>query len=461
MQRKKTKKISNYNNKATDMSFVESITWPVFKLGTIHTNTRFSVSFYALDFLALSWRVYYSCTAIEFHLSDCLLWQGIKQNDDNSKTFKNRHQIIVVFYILLWWSSYDVWENIHQNLKTFRHSCFSYGLIKRVDFILFFILTVKMETTENATDITSLMTPSEAITWCVIFSLEALVALATNAVAIIVFLQNTWIRKQTSILLLNLAVADLLVSLIAIPGWVYIIGSWANLWRNTSTNLTVHILYSSLDIAGAFASVTNHGCIAVERLIATVMPFAYRSRKKKITAQSVTVVWTCALVIPALTLVGFHVFRSSMFAFFVWMPFLSVLLLVIATSYLILLCRVKMVSRDLRQESDCKRNHRFTVTALIVCVVSLMAWLPFMIMSAINLVVPINQDLRRVNIVKVLHYFNSLCSLLVYWFRIPRFKEAACALVFCHKRRRQLPQAAMTARSSSSLRSVVAVSSSL
>ena len=316
-----------------------------------------------------------------------------------------------------------------------------------------------METAENATDNTSVMAPSEAITWCVIFSLEALVAVATNAVAIIVFLQNTWLRKQTSILLLNLALADLLVSLLAIPGWVYFVGAGANLWKNT-TNLTVHILYSSIDIAGAFASVTNHGCIAVERLIATVMPFIYRSRKKKITAQSITVVWTCALVIPALTLVGFHVLRSSMFAFFVWMPFLSVLLLVIATSYLILLCRVKMVSRDLRQERDCQRNHRFTVTALIVCVVSLMAWLPFMIMSAINQITPINQDLRRVNIVKMLHYFNSLCSILVYWFRIPHFKDAACTLVFCHKRGRQLPQGAVASRSSSNLRSA-AVSSSL
>ena len=339
-------------------------------------------------------------------------------------------------------------------------SFFPYGLIKRVQPILFFFLTVEMETAGNATDNNSLMAPSEAITWCVIFSLEALVALTTNAVAIIVFLQNTWLRKQTSILLLNLAVADLLVSLIAIPGWVYILGAVANLWRNTSTNLTVKILYSSLDIAGAFASVTNHGCIAVERLIATVMPFTYRSRKKKITAQSITVVWTCALVIPALTFVGFYVLSSKMFAFFVWMPFLSVLLLVIATSYSILLCRVRMVSRDLRQESDCQRNHRFTVTALIVCVVSLIAWLPFMIMSAINLVTPINQDLRRVNIVKLLHYFNSLCSILVYWFRIPYFKNAACKLVLCHKRRRQLPQGAATARSSSNV-SNVAVSSSL
>ena len=317
-----------------------------------------------------------------------------------------------------------------------------------------------METAENATDNTSLMAPSEAIIWCVFFSLEALVALATNAVAIIVFLQNTWLHKQTSILLLNLALADLLVSLLAIPGWVYFVGAGANLWKSTSTNLTVDILYSTIDIAGAFASVTNHGCIAVERLIATVMPFIYRCRKKKITAQSITVVWTCALVIPALTLVGFHVLRSSMFAFFVWMPFLSVLLLVIATSYLILLCRVKKVSRDLRQERDCQRNHRFTVTALIVCVVSLMAWLPFMIMSAINQITPINQDLRRVNIVKMLHYFNSLCSILVYWFRIPHFKDAACKLVFYHKRRRQLSQGAVASRSSPNLRSA-AVSSSL
>jgi len=324
----------------------------------------------------------------------------------------------------------------------------------------FFFLTVKMEKAENATESKSLMAPSESITWCVIFSLEALIAVTTNLVAIIVFLQNTWLRKRTSILLLNLAVADLLIGLLAVPGWVYVIGAAANLWRNAWTNVTMEILYSSLDIGGAFASVTNHGCIAVERLIATVMPFKYRSRKNKITAQFITVVWTCAVVIPALTMVGFHVLSSKMFAFFVWMPFLVVLLLVIAISYLILLCRVKVVSRDLRQERDCQRNHRFSVTAFIVSVASLIAWLPFMIMSAINLVTPINQDLRRVNTVKMLHYLNSLCSILVYWFRIPHFKDEACALVFCHKRRRQLPQGAAAARSSSNIR-IAAVSSSL
>lgn len=313
---------------------------------------------------------------------------------------------------------------------------------------------VKMETSENATDDkASPIGSSEAITWCVIFSLEALVAQTTNAVVITVFLKNTRLRKQTSILLVNLAVADLLVGIVAIPGWVYFLGAQAHLWNHTST-LALDILYSSLDIAGAFASVTNHGCIAVERLIATLLPFKYRRRRKKIITQLIAVVWICALVIPALTLVGFYVLRSKMFAFFVWMPFLSVLLLVIAVSYSILLCRVKMVTRDLQQETERHRNHRFTVTAFIVTVVSLIAWLPFMIMSAINLFVPINQDLHLVNPVKVLHFFNSMCSILIYWFRIPHFKDAACTLVF--RRKRQQPErGVLGARSSSNVHSSV------
>lgn len=288
---------------------------------------------------------------------------------------------------------------------------------------------------DNATDGTaSLIAPSEAITWCVIFSLEALVAQTTNAAVITILLKNTWLQKQTSILLVNLAVADLLVGIVAIPGWVYFLGAQAQLWNNKST-MALNILYSSLDIAGAFASVTNHGCIAVERLIATLWPFKYRRRKKKITTQLIAVVWICALLIPAATLIGFYVLSSKMFAFFIWMPFLSVLLLVIAISYFILLCRMKMVTRDLRQEREC-RNNRFTVTAFIVTVVSLIAWLPFMIMSTINLFVPINQDLRLVNPVKMLHFLNSLCSILIYWFRIPPFREAACQLVFRRKRKR-------------------------
>lgn len=315
-----------------------------------------------------------------------------------------------------------------------------------------------MEGSENATA-ASLIDPGEAITWCTIFSLEALVAIASNAVTIAVLVDKR-LRKQTSILLVNLAVADMLVGIAAIPGWVYFLGAMANLWKNEAT-VVVNILYSALDIAGAFASVTNHGCIAIERLIATLLPFKYRRCKKKIITQLITLVWMCALVIPAITLVSFYVLHSNMIAFFVWMPFLAVLLIVIAASYSILLCRIKWLTRGLHQDAD-HRNNRFTVTAFIVTVVSLVAWLPFMIMSAINLVVPVSQDLRLVNIVKLLHFFNSMCSIFIYWFRIPYFKVVAYSLVFRrHKRKRaQLGQIPATTRSSSNIRADV-ISTSL
>lgn len=277
------------------------------------------------------------------------------------------------------------------------------------------------------------MAPSEAIAWCVIFSFEALLAITSNGATIAIFLINKRIQTKSSILLVNLAVADLLVAMVPIPGWVYFIGVHANLWKN-NTQLAGDIVYSGLDIAGAFASVTNHGCIAVERLLATLLPFKYKRNKKAITIQLIIVVWMCALCIPAVTLVAFHVLHSNEVAFFVWMPFLAVLLMVIAISYSTLLCRVKWLARNLREETE-SRNHRFTVTVLIVTVVSLIAWLPFMIMSAINLVVPASgHDLRLVNMVKLLHFFNSTCSIFIYWFRIPHFKAAFYALVFRRQR---------------------------
>ncbi|XP_058941397.1 somatostatin receptor type 4-like [Pocillopora verrucosa] len=289
-----------------------------------------------------------------------------------------------------------------------------------------------MEGSDNSSGTVALsLAPSEVIAWCVIFGVEALVAITSNVATIAIFLTNKRIRAQTSILLVNLAVADLLVATVPIPGWVYFFGAQANLWAD-STHLAGHITYSALDIGGAFASVTNHGCIAVERLIATLLPFKYRSSKRIITTQLIIVVWMCAVCIPVVTLVGFHVLHSNMVAFFVWMPFLTVLLLVITVSYSILLGRMKWLARNLHDhEGTEQRNHRFTVTALMVTVVSLLAWLPFMIMSAINLVAQtISHDVRLVSMVKLLHFFNSICSIFIYWFRIPNFKAAAYALVF-------------------------------
>ena len=123
--------------------------------------------------------------------------------------------------------------------------------------------------------------------------------------------------------------------------------------------------------------------------------------------------------------------QMKMIAFFAWLPFLLALLLVITVSYLTLLCRIRQISKNLSNSSErCRRrSQRFTVTAFIVTVVSFTAWLPFMIMSAINLFVEINDDARIVNPVKLLHFFNSLGNPIIYWLRLPHFKVSVYELL--------------------------------
>ena len=270
----------------------------------------------------------------------------------------------------------------------------------------------------------------ETITWCLVFSIEALFGIIVNLVTIAAFLnKKTPLQKQSSPLLTNLAFSDLFVAAIVIPGWViyYFIGEsqeWAY-----SPLMTIG--YSTIDILTAFASVTNHGCIAVERLLATLSPMKYMHNKRKITSYLIAFPWVCAIVISSLVQVGFHVFHSRMFAFCAWLPFLLALLLVITVSYLILLCRLRQLSKNLSNSSErCRRrSQRFTVTAFIVTVVSFTAWLPFMIMSAINLFVEINHDARIVNPVKLLHFFNSLGNPIIYWLRLPHFKISVYELL--------------------------------
>ena len=278
----------------------------------------------------------------------------------------------------------------------------------------------------NVTDSNSAFV--ETITWCLVFSIEALFGIVVNLVTIAAFLnKKTPLQKQSSPLLTNLAFADLLVATIVIPGWVYYIGD-SQEWVYSPV---VSIGYSTIDILTAFASVTNHGCIAVERLLATLSPMKYMHNKRKITSYLIAFPWVCAILISSLVQVGFHVFHSPMIAFFAWLPFLLALLLVVTLSYLILLCRIRQISKNLSNSSERsrRRSQRFTVTAFIVTVVSFTAWLPFMIMSAINLYVEINDDARIVNPVKLLHFFNSLGNPIIYWLRLPHFKVSVYELL--------------------------------
>ena len=278
----------------------------------------------------------------------------------------------------------------------------------------------------NVTDSNSAFV--ETITWCLVFSIEALFGIVVNLATIAAFLnKKTPLQKQSSPLLTNLAFADLLVATIVIPGWVYYIGD-SQEWVYSPV---VSIGYSTIDILTAFASVTNHGCIAVERLLATLSPMKYMHNKRKITSYLIAFPWVCAILISSLVQVGFHVFHSPMIAFFAWLPFLLALLLVVTLSYLILLCRIRQISKNLSNSSERsrRRSQRFTVTAFIVTVVSFTAWLPFMIMSAINLFVEINDDARIVNPVKLLHFFNSLGNPIIYWLRLPHFKVAVYELL--------------------------------
>ena len=301
-----------------------------------------------------------------------------------------------------------------------------------------------METFTNATE--APLSQMGDIAWCAMFIVEALVVLSSNLVTVTVFLSNAPLSRHTSILLTNLAFADLLVGLIAIPGWVYFVGL-NSLWFD-EPSLVGSIAYSTLDIATAFASVTNHGTIAIERLVATLWSFKYKRHRRRLNVYLIVVSWICAIVTPTLTQVGFHVLHSKIFAFFLWMPFLSVLLIINVTSYSILLLRKRAINRELQiypadRRTQC-RNHRFTITALIVTVVSLSAWLPFMILSIVNLMVSINNNRQIVNPVKFVHFLNSLImsNPLVYWLRIPRYKQTVYTVVFrCRRPRVPAPMA--------------------
>lgn len=68
--------------------------------------------------------------------------------------------------------------------------------------------------------------PSEAegIIWCSIFTLASALIVIGNLLTIILFTVNKRLRKKSLVLVINMAVADLMLGAVSLPLYIYLVG---------------------------------------------------------------------------------------------------------------------------------------------------------------------------------------------------------------------------------------------
>ena len=259
-----------------------------------------------------------------------------------------------------------------------------------------------------------------AIVFIVIFALEAAVIIIGNAFTIFVFKTQSGLHlKRTSLLLINLAVADLLVGV----GEVVILV----LYRISRTDIRSVTIWWSVEAFGLFASIMFLALISLERVYAVCWPLRHRVTSFRAYIISTVIVWVIGLCTTGLSLLTvYHANVDTVYAVGTanFLPFIS--LIIICASYLSIRSRLYATPdlQDGQRRSTRERNLRLSKTFYIVVAVSLIFWLPGFVVYTINAFCLECFSLTLLWFGNVLHLANSMANPFVYSFRMKIFKDA-------------------------------------
>ena len=181
-----------------------------------------------------------------------------------------------------------------------------------------------------------LYSASECIAWLTVFGMEAVAIMTLNALTIIVYLKERSLRKRSMYLVINQAVADMLVGGVVIIECSFL-GSFCEFWTWIhSSNLPSEIVITVWFRFFLLASVTNLAAISLERMHATLRPLKHRLIKSKMFGASVAAVWITTGLCSAIgVLVVFYPFtiKLSRSLSILYLTFFLFFLLIILVSY--------------------------------------------------------------------------------------------------------------------------------
>ena len=134
---------------------------------------------------------------------------------------------------------------------------------------------------------------SHCIPWLAVLYLECLAIVILNIITIIVFVKQRQLRRQSTYLIIHLAIVDLLVGAFSGPLQIDIrLLSICDLRNDDASNNTwyFHLKFAVTHLF-SFSSLFTFIFISLERLHATFRPFKHRFVKKWIYGVIITVIW--------------------------------------------------------------------------------------------------------------------------------------------------------------------------
>ena len=284
----------------------------------------------------------------------------------------------------------------------------------------------------------TMFSSSECITWFALFLTESVAIVTVNLLSIIIFIKNSNLRTRAMYLVINLTVADNFVGGISSIFLFEILGydcQIVTVGSNTAPegNITLFVFRWF-----PLTSLTSIAVISLDRMHATFRPLRHRNIKKWVYWVTIGAIWVLAAVMSTvITLVYLRFGMQVPLPLYLWLSYCCLCLLVICVSYTSIAVRYWCAARP-QHHGATSRQRKLTVTLLIMTIVSLLFWLPYLIFTFVILTgrrsLSFQQMIRVRFILWLLFYTNSFVNPIIYTIRILEFRKALIPLFTCQKR---------------------------
>ena len=282
------------------------------------------------------------------------------------------------------------------------------------------------------------LSSSECIAWLTVYMTESIAIVIVNFLTAIVFIKTRGLRKRSMYLVINLAVADMFVG-----GYV---GAWnffntgvgCNFWQNNLSYLglwpsVIYAVYNTFILT----TITNLAAISLERLHATFRPFKHRLLKKWVFGGAVALIWVTAGLysIACQVILKLVDWSQILYLLVSYLTLFSICLFFIFVSYVSIAVKINCGARP-QHHGAASREKKLTKTLFIMTVVSLMLWLPFVVLNYLFwngyssvTSLSLSTRFRLTYAFQFLYFANSLVNPILYAFRMPEFKRALVSLL--------------------------------
>ena len=259
-----------------------------------------------------------------------------------------------------------------------------------------------------------------------------------NIFTIYVFWRHRTRLKRTSFLLINLAVADLLVGLIETLAI-----ATSKIPRQFEKqalvkSVTYKIILPVFQTTSSFASIFFLVLISLERAHALIWPLRHRVSSIKSYIYSAIFVWfavisTCG-ILSSLAVYGLV---EDIYWIVTYCLIILLCLLIISASYLTirkrLNRRVPILDAVHNRQNGSEQNTKLSRTLFIMIAASLVCWIPAIVVYCMYFLCTECLPITLVYLTTTFRLANSLINPIIYSFRIPVYRQTLTRIKICNK----------------------------